>query len=217
VCLPASSQSPLAANAVTRSMRSAVSARTKVGARWARASGEDCDRIGVVEAGQSGAHGFKIDNPLLGRRSPESGCSPRSGVSRCRGIGHAFVGIIYLVEAGTSAAAVHAALFTHRKYTIMADGAPIIQVGSDTRAKSQAEALRDAEFAIGETGLQVTFKSGPHIGGAGTLDGEGVAVIVTCLPVNGRTFIEVVGASLSGGTAEQARNRVRSITMGPAS
>ena len=105
----------------------------------------------------------------------------------------------------------------HRKETIMADGAPVIHVGSDTRAKSQAEALRDAEFAIGETGLAVTFTSDPHIAGAGTLDGAGVAVIVTCLSVGARTFIEVVGASLDSGAAEQVRNRVRTITMGPAS
>lgn len=99
----------------------------------------------------------------------------------------------------------------------MADAAPVIHVGSDTRAKSQAEALKDAEFAIKETGLGVTFTSGPHIGGAGTLNGEGVAVIVTCLPVDGRTFIEVVGASINSGTAEEARNRVRTIAMGPPS
>ncbi|HEY2195615.1 MAG TPA: hypothetical protein VGH76_25390 [Actinomycetospora sp.] len=95
--------------------------------------------------------------------------------------------------------------------------APNIQVGSDTRAKSVDEALRDAQFAIGETGLQVTFNSPPHIGGAGTLDGAGVAVLVSCIGVDGRTFIEVVGTSEDAGAAEQARNRVRSIAMGPAS
>jgi hypothetical protein len=95
--------------------------------------------------------------------------------------------------------------------------APVIHVGSDTRAKSQADALRDAKFAIQETGLGVTFTSGPHIGGAGTLNGSGVAVLVTCLPQGSRTFIEVVGASDDSGAAEQARNRVRSIAMGPAS
>jgi hypothetical protein len=95
--------------------------------------------------------------------------------------------------------------------------APVIHVGSDTRAKSQDEALRDARFAIQETGLEVTFTSGPHIGGAGTLDGSGVGVLVTCLPLGSRTFIEVVGASEVSGAAEQARNRVRTITMGPAS
>jgi len=96
----------------------------------------------------------------------------------------------------------------------MASGVPAIHVGSDTRAKSQAEALRDAEFAIRETGLDVSFTSGPHIGGAGALNGEGVAVLVTCLPEGDRTFIEVVGTSLNSGAAEQARNRVRTITMG---
>jgi hypothetical protein len=95
--------------------------------------------------------------------------------------------------------------------------APSIQVGSDTRAKSDAECLKDAKFAITETGLAVTFTSGPHIGGAGTLDGAGVAVLVTCLSQGPRTFIEVVGTSLNGDAAGQARNRVRTITMGPAS
>jgi hypothetical protein len=101
--------------------------------------------------------------------------------------------------------------------TIMAQEAPNIQVGSDTRAKSQAEAMRDANFAITETGLQVTFTSDPHIGGAGTLNGAGVAVLVTCLSLGQRTFIEVVGTSLDPGAAEEARNRVRTITMGPQS
>ncbi len=101
--------------------------------------------------------------------------------------------------------------------TIMAQEVPVIHVGSDTRAKSQAEALRDAEFAIRETGLQVSFTSGPHIAGTGTLNGAGVAVLVTCLSVGQRTFIEVVGTSLDSGAAEQARNRVRTITMGPPS
>jgi hypothetical protein len=99
----------------------------------------------------------------------------------------------------------------------LAQQAPSIQVGSDTRAKSQAECMRDAQFAIRETGLQVSFTSDPHIGGAGTLNGAGVAVMVTCLSVGPRTFIEVVGTSLDGGAAEQGRNRVRTITMGPPS
>jgi hypothetical protein len=99
----------------------------------------------------------------------------------------------------------------------MAPEAPVIHVGSDTRAKSQPEAMRAAEFAITETGLQVSFTSGPHIAGAGTLNGAGVAVLVTCLSMGDRTFIEVVGTSLDSGAAEQARNRVRTITMGPAS
>lgn len=94
---------------------------------------------------------------------------------------------------------------------------PAIHVGSDTRAKSQATAMRDAEFAIKETGLQVTFTSGPHIAGEGTLNGAGVAVLVTCLSQGSRTFIEVVGTSLDSSAAEQTRNRVRTITMGPPS
>ena len=99
----------------------------------------------------------------------------------------------------------------------LAQEAPSIQVGSDTRAKSEAECLKDAKFAITETGLGVTFTSGPHIGGAGNLNGAGAAVLVTCLSQGARTFIEVVGTSLDGGAAEQARNRVRTITMGPPS
>ena len=94
---------------------------------------------------------------------------------------------------------------------------PSIQVGSDTRGKNADVSLRDARFAITETGLQVTFESGPHIGGAGTLNGAGIAVLVTCVSVGQRTFIEVVGTSLDPDAAEQARNRVRTITMGPAS
>jgi hypothetical protein len=74
--------------------------------------------------------------------------------------------------------------------------------------------MRDAEFAIRETGLQVSFTSDPHIAGVGTLNGEGVAVLVTCLSVDQRTFIEVVGTSLDSGAAEQTRNRVRTIAMG---
>jgi hypothetical protein len=104
-----------------------------------------------------------------------------------------------------------------QKESIMAGSAPVIHVGSDTRAKTQAEALRDAEFAIRETGLQVTFTAHPHIGGAGSLNGEGVAVLVTCRPEGSRTFIEVVGTSLDSGAAEETRNRVRTITMGPPS
>lgn len=99
----------------------------------------------------------------------------------------------------------------------VADQAPAIHVGSDTRAKSESQCLNDAKFAITETGLAVTFTSGPHIGGAGTLEGAGVAVLVSCLPQGSRTFIEVVGTSLNSGAAEQARNRVRTITMGPPS
>jgi len=99
----------------------------------------------------------------------------------------------------------------------VAQEAPAIHVGSDTRAKSAADCMRDANFAITETGLRVTFTSGPHVGGAGTLNGAGVAVVVTCLSQSPRTFIEVVGTSLNSSAAEQARNRVRTITMGPPS
>jgi hypothetical protein len=77
--------------------------------------------------------------------------------------------------------------------------------------------MTDARFGITETVLAVTFTSGPHIGGAGTLEGAGVAVLVTCLPQGARTFIEVVGANPNSSAAEQARNRVRTITMGPPS
>lgn len=99
----------------------------------------------------------------------------------------------------------------------LAQQAPAIHVGSDTRGKSEAECLKDAKFAITETGLGVTFTSGPHIGGAGPLRGAGVGVLVTCLPQGSRTFIEVIGTSLDSGAAEEARNRVRTITMGPPS
>ena len=99
----------------------------------------------------------------------------------------------------------------------VAQQAPAIHIGSDTRAKSAGQCMNDAKFAITETGLQVSFTSGPHIAGAGTLEGAGVAVVVTCLSQGGRTFIEVVGASVDGSAAEQARNRVRTITMGPPS
>jgi hypothetical protein len=99
----------------------------------------------------------------------------------------------------------------------LAQQAPNIQVGSDTRAKSAAECLKDANFAITETGLSVTFTAGPTVGGAGTLNGAGVAVVVTCVSEGARTFIQVVGASLNASAAEQARNRVRTITFGPPS
>src|SRR5262245_24445353 len=84
----------------------------------------------------------------------------------------------------------------------VAQQAPAIHVGSDTRAKSAATCMHDANFAITETGLQVSFTSGVHIGGTGTLRGAGVGVLVTCLSQGGRTFIEVVGTSLNSGAAE---------------
>jgi hypothetical protein len=99
----------------------------------------------------------------------------------------------------------------------LAQQAPIVHVGSDTRAKSQAQCMRDASLTTTKTGLQVSFTADPMIGGSGTLDGAGVAVVVTCLSVGQGTFIEVVGASLNSRAAEDARNRVRTITMGPPS
>src|SRR3954469_10692734 len=99
----------------------------------------------------------------------------------------------------------------------MAQPAPAVHLGFDTRAKSAGQCMNDANFAITETGLQVSFTSGPHIVGAGNLRGHGVAVVVTCLSQGARTFIDVVGTSLDSSAAEEARNRVRTITMGPAS
>src|SRR5205814_2753285 len=99
----------------------------------------------------------------------------------------------------------------------VAQQAPNLQVGSDTRAKSEAECMRDANFAITETGLHVTFTAGPMVGGEGILNGAGVAVVVTCLSQGARTFIEVVGASLDPEAAGQVRNRIRTITMVPPS
>ena len=99
----------------------------------------------------------------------------------------------------------------------LAEAPPAIQLGSDTKAKTPAECMRDAQFAITETGLQVAFTADPQIVGTGSLNGAGVAVIVTCLGMGSRTFISVVGTSQDSGAAEQARNRVRTITMGPAS
>lgn len=93
---------------------------------------------------------------------------------------------------------------------------PAIHVGSDTRGKSQAACMNDAKFAIGEAGLQLSFTADPHIGGSGKFMGADVAVMVTCLSLGPRTFIEVVGTSLNSGAAAEVRNRVRSITMGPA-
>jgi hypothetical protein len=99
----------------------------------------------------------------------------------------------------------------------MTQAAPSIQVTSATRVNNVEVSLSDAELAITEMGLQVTFESGPHIGGAGTLNGAGVAVLVTCLPVDQRTFVEFVGVSLDPGAAEQALHRLRTVTIGPRS
>ena len=90
---------------------------------------------------------------------------------------------------------------------------PIFHVGSDTRAMSHADCMNRAAFALRETGLQVNLTAGNHTAGAGT----DVAVLVTCVALGPRTFIEVVGASLNSSRAEEFRNRVRTIVMGPAS
>ena len=121
-----------------------------------------------------------------------------------------------ITHAGLSLTSLCFALITSATQAV-AQEAPAIHVGSDTRAKPAAQCMTDANFAITETGLSVTFTSGPHVGGAGTLNGAGVAVVVTCLSQGPRTFIEVVGTSLNSSAAEQARNRVRTITMGPPS
>ena len=43
----------------------------------------------------------------------------------------------------------------------VAQQAPAIHIGSDTRAKSAGQCMTDAKFAITETGLQVVRASGP--------------------------------------------------------
>jgi|SRR5215468_4496733 len=98
----------------------------------------------------------------------------------------------------------------------LADG-PAIHVGADTRAKTKNECMTAASFAIRETGLHVNFTADPHTGGTGTFMGAEVSVMVTCLSLGPRTFIEVVGTSLNSGAAAEARNRVRTIVMGPPS
>jgi hypothetical protein len=89
---------------------------------------------------------------------------------------------------------------------------PIFHWGSDTRAMSQPECMKRAKFALGEVGLRVNGETSQDVAGAG----PDVAVIVTCLSLGQRTYISVTAASPDSGTAERARNTVRSITMGPA-
>jgi hypothetical protein len=90
---------------------------------------------------------------------------------------------------------------------------PIFHIGSDTRAMGQPDCMNRAKFALSETGLKVNITTGNHAAGSGT----DVSVLVTCLSLGQRTFIEVVGASLNSSRAEEFRNRVRTIVMGPAS
>jgi hypothetical protein len=74
--------------------------------------------------------------------------------------------------------------------------------------------MNDAEFAINSMGLQASRLSDIHVAGSGTFQGAGTSVIVTCLSLGPRTFIDVVGTSVDSGAAENIRNTVRSITMG---
>ena len=88
---------------------------------------------------------------------------------------------------------------------------PNLQWGSDTRAMSQPDCLNRAKFAMGEQGLSVSGGDGSHVSGAG----PNVAVLVTCISLGQRTFIDVVGASPDPDTAGRFRNGVRSLVMGP--
>ena len=115
--------------------------------------------------------------------------------------------------AGLALASVGLALIASAPPAV-ADAAPVIHVGSDTRAKTQAECMRDANFAMRDVGLQVNLTTDINVGGVGEINGAGVQVLVTCLSQGSRTFIEVVGASLDSSAAEQGRNRVRTVTMG---
>jgi hypothetical protein len=96
----------------------------------------------------------------------------------------------------------------------VAEPSPVMHWGSDTRAKSQPQCMTDADFAIRATDLQVTFNGGDSVAGSGNVNGAGVSVLVTCVSVGSRTFIQVVGLSLDCGAAEETRNRVRTIAMG---
>jgi hypothetical protein len=118
-----------------------------------------------------------------------------------------------VVAAGVAASLSSLALLTLAP-PAMADPAPVIHVGSDTRAKSQPQCMNDAEFAINSMGLQASRLSDIHVAGSGTFQGAGTSVIVTCLSLGPRTFIDVVGTSVDSGAAENIRNTVRSITMG---
>lgn len=71
----------------------------------------------------------------------------------------------------------------------IAQPSPVMHWGSDTRAKSQPQCMDDAEFAIRETGLRVSFTGSPNVAGDGVLNGAGVSVLVTCLAMGPRTFI----------------------------
>lgn len=117
--------------------------------------------------------------------------------------------------AGLALASVGLALIASAPPAV-ADAAPVFHIGQDTRAKTQAECMRDANFAMTEVGLQVNFTTDINVGGVGEINGAGVEVLVTCLAQGSRTWIQVIGMSLDSGAAEQGRNRVRTITMGAA-
>jgi hypothetical protein len=90
---------------------------------------------------------------------------------------------------------------------------PIFHWGSDERGMSQQECMKRAKFAMGEVGFTVIGEDGSDVAGSG----PDVTVLVTCKAVGQRTFISVVGGSPNSQSAEQGRNRVRSLVMGPAS
>jgi|ERR1043165_6630608 hypothetical protein len=90
---------------------------------------------------------------------------------------------------------------------------PVFHWGSDERAMSQQECMKRAKFAMGEVGFTVIGEDGSDVAGSG----PDVTVLVTCKAVGPRTFISVVGGSPNSQSAEQGRNRVRSLVMGPAS
>jgi hypothetical protein len=90
---------------------------------------------------------------------------------------------------------------------------PALHWGSDTRAMSQQECLKRAKFALGEQGLTMSGETSSEVAGSG----PNVTVLVTCVALGQRTFISVMAASPDGRVAEQFRNGVRSLVMGPAS
>jgi hypothetical protein len=94
-----------------------------------------------------------------------------------------------------------------------ATAGPAFHWGSDERGMSQQECLKRANFAMGETGLTVAGSDGSDVAGSG----PNVTVLVTCKALGQRTFISVVAGSPDSSVAEQTRNSVRSLVMGPPS
>jgi hypothetical protein len=96
----------------------------------------------------------------------------------------------------------------------MADPAPVIHYGSDTRNMAQPTCMAFAEAAIKRLGLDFSRPDDYHVVGVQEYGGiPGGTVLVTCLSLGDRTFIEVVGTSLDSGTAERLRNTVREFVM----